>query len=145
MIQSGHWRCRQLPEKIIVFWVRATCVNVWSLIFSTGKQNNFGQSNVIRRLLYSEQRMRSANSLSCWGECKRRNVINWTYRQCTHNVTLWWVRVIFVAIWKATIPSVCIVEGHFTVNSIKILSVAQKCFKGGFMSPAKIIPTYVFM
>jgi hypothetical protein len=36
---------------------------------------------------------------------------------------------------ETTVHSVCIVELHITVNNIKILSVAQQCFYGKFMSP----------
>jgi hypothetical protein len=41
---------------------------------------------------------------------------------------------------NATMLSVYNVELHVTVNNIKILSVAQKCFCDEFMSPATIQP-----
>ena len=44
---------------------------------------------------------------------------------------------------KATMHSLCIAEVHVTVNCIKILSVAQQCFCGEFMSPATTKRKYV--
>ena len=37
---------------------------------------------------------------------------------------------------NATMHSVSVVELHVTVKCIKILSVAQQCFSGKFLSPA---------
>jgi hypothetical protein len=56
-------------------------------------------------------------------------------RQCMYNVILWRIRVTTVAV-KTQQCTVCIVEVHVTFNTITILSVAQKCFYGEFMSPA---------
>jgi hypothetical protein len=39
---------------------------------------------------------------------------------------------------NTTMFSVCVVELHITVNCTKILSVAQQCFCGKFISPATI-------
>jgi hypothetical protein len=39
---------------------------------------------------------------------------------------------------KATVPFMCIVELHVTVNSVKISSVAHKGCWGEFMLPATI-------
>ena len=41
--------------------------------------------------------------------------------------------------------SVCIAEVHVIVNYINILSIAQQCLCGEFMSPATMKRTYVFM
>jgi len=41
--------------------------------------------------------------------------------------------------------SVCVVELHATVNSIKLLSVAQQCVNGKVMSLSTIKRAYVFM
>jgi len=46
---------------------------------------------------------------------------------------------------NATMSSVCLVKLHVTVNSLKILSVAQKSFYGDSISPAKIKGAYVVM
>ena len=45
---------------------------------------------------------------------------------------------------KATTHSVCIAEVHVIVNYINILSIAQQCLCGEFMSPATMKRTYVF-
>jgi hypothetical protein len=39
---------------------------------------------------------------------------------------------------KATRHYVCVLGVHVTVNYMEILSVAQQCFYGTFMSPATI-------
>lgn len=44
--------------------------------------------------------------------------------------------------YNATMRYVCITELDVTVRNIKILSVAQECFYGEFMSPASITRTY---
>jgi hypothetical protein len=57
-------------------------------------------------------------------------------RQYTYNVTLWRVHVTIVAVGTQQCIF-CVVEIHVTVNYIKILSVAQQCFYGKFISRPK--------
>jgi hypothetical protein len=60
-----------------------------------------------------------------------------------HNVTSWGVRVTIVAVETQQCVA-CTDELHVTVNNIRILRVAQKCFYGEFMSPAAMKLTWVF-
>jgi len=39
----------------------------------------------------------------------------------------------------------CVDELQLIINYIKILSVAQQCLNGKFMSPATMTGTYIFM
>jgi hypothetical protein len=48
---------------------------------------------------------------------------------------VWRVRVTIAAIKNATMCSVCIVELQVTVKHTTMLSAAQKCLYGGFLSP----------
>jgi hypothetical protein len=54
-----------------------------------------------------------------------------------HNVTLWRVRVTIVAVETQQCIA-CTDELHVNVNNIRIISVAEKCFYGEFMSLAAI-------
>jgi len=54
-------------------------------------------------------------------------------RKCTYNLTLSLVRITTAAIKMKGV--LCIVDIHVTVNNIKILSAAQKCFYGEIMPP----------
>jgi len=58
--------------------------------------------------------------------------------KCTYTVTWWRFRVTTVAVETHILHSVCVFELHGTVNSTKILSVAQQCFYGIFVSPLTI-------
>jgi hypothetical protein len=75
-------------------------------------------------------------------QCSCLAIIAKQDRQCTYNVTLWSVRVT-VFVMETQQYFVCIADLHVTGNNIKMLNLAQKFFCGGFMSPAKIRPTYV--
>ena len=63
--------------------------------------------------------------------------------QCTYNATQQRLRKALLQ-WKHN-NTFCISEVRITVNNIKTMSAAQKCFYGEFMSPATIKRTYVFM
>jgi hypothetical protein len=67
-----------------------------------------------------------------------------TIQQCTDNVTLWRFHLIIVAV-ETQQCIFCVVQLHATVSCIKILTVAQPCLYGKFISLAAVKLTQVFM
>jgi hypothetical protein len=54
--------------------------------------------------------------------------------QCTYNVTLWCLRLTILQVETQQGILSVVVELYVTVNCIKILSVAQQCFYGEFVT-----------
>ena len=116
------------------FWVVFQLMVLQFLVYTISRSDFLGiypvclreRRGLVSANVYSPEQPEGSNSNSDWKQD----------RQCAYNVTMCSGRTTIVAVGTQQCI-LCVVELHVTVSYIKILSVAQQCFYGKFISRPK--------